>query len=298
MEVINSNRIKKKIRYWLVPKGIEGVLRRTLSAVFLPHSLREIIKQNRQYKNRHIKERCFILATGPSIATQDISKLKDELCISVGSFYLHKDFQLIKPKYHVDAAHHAPYKFQEIEILFSEYEKYFKNEVTVFLGHTRYEFSYYNYLLKNQKEFEFEVRFIDYSSGFQLNEQNFNSKQVWDITGSLYSSRTVVYCAIQLAAYMGVKDIYLLGCDQDYLIRYLGGGFENNHCYSDKQAPISTVEAEGDVSLEGWFEEYYFRWKQYRLMQDYLNGRGGCIYNATEGGMLDVFPRVKLSDVV
>ena len=70
----------------------------------------------------------------------------------------------------------------------------------------------------------------------------------------------------------------------------------NHHFYEESQG-ISDVEHLRQFTSEKWFEEYYFRWKQYRLMKEYLNHKGVFIYNATRGGMLDVFPRVVYEDL-
>ena len=39
----------------------------------------------RQFKNKHIGQRCFIVATGPSLTIEDVSKLKNEICWSMNS---------------------------------------------------------------------------------------------------------------------------------------------------------------------------------------------------------------------
>jgi hypothetical protein len=288
----------KKLVYWVIPAGIEEILRRVISKILMPGEIKREIKTNKGLRDLHMGERCFILATGPSIKQQDLSILKDELCISVGYFYLHKNFSQINPKYHVDAPTHKPHTFKEVGALFDAYEKYFKHETKVFLGYNRYEFSYFNFLKKKRQKSNYHIKHIDYSSGIQINEQNFQSSGIWDLSKTPFSCRTVVYSAIQIAAYMGVKEIYLLGCDHDYLLRHFKGDFKDNHFYTDVEATVDASHAEAQVSLETWFEEYYFRWRQYRLIKEYLNQCGCRIYNATEGGILDVFPRVALSKVL
>ena len=98
---------------------------------------------------------------------------------------------------------------------------------------------------------------------------------------------------------MGFDKIYLLGCDHDYLERKLiGKGFDNHHFYKDKEDGIEgIVKFLDDFSLEQWFYQYYYRWKQYRLMKQYAQEKGQVILNATHGGMLDVFDRVKFEDI-
>jgi hypothetical protein len=87
----------------------------------------------------------------------------------------------------------------------------------------------------------------------------------------------------------------LLGCDHNYQIHndYLLNlsGSSNKHFYKDEDG---VDDFEPRMSTEEFFLSYHIRWKQYRLMREYLESRGCYIYNATEGGILDVFPRVTL----
>ena len=70
----------------------------------------------------------------------------------------------------------------------------------------------------------------------------------------------------------------------------------NHHFYREEDG-VSDAEHLGSFTLERWFLEYYLRWKQYRLMREYLESKGVRVFNATTGGMLDVFPRVDLASL-
>lgn len=53
-------------------------------------------------------KKCFILATGPSVNEQDMTKLAGRDCFSISNFFLHKDIHVIKPKFHFFAPYHHP----------------------------------------------------------------------------------------------------------------------------------------------------------------------------------------------
>jgi hypothetical protein len=106
--------------------------------------------------------------------------------------------------------------------------------------------------------------------------------------------RSVVYGAVQLAAYMGFTEIYLIGCDHNYLQEL---GQNAVHFYEEKKGNDKDAQHLEAFSTEKWFFEYYSRWRDYRLMATYLEQRGTQIYNATNGGMLDVFPRKSLNEI-
>jgi len=71
----------------------------------------------------------------------------------------------------------------------------------------------------------------------------------------------------------------------------------NHHFYKESEG-ISDVKHLSEFTTERWFQEYYMRWKHYRLIRDFLSSKNVCIYNATKGGMLDVFPRVSLDEII
>jgi hypothetical protein len=136
---------------------------------------------------------------------------------------------------------------------------------------------------------------LDYTAAPILGDTNFAEESVWDIAGRPFRPRTVIYCAIQLAAYLGCTEIVLIGCDHDYLSDV---SRTENHFYPESDGNPNDAAHLARFTTERWFEEYYFRWRDYRLMQTHLATRGVRIINATEGGMLDVFPRARLADLL
>ncbi len=292
-------RIFIAVVYWFLPPGVENVLKNGVDIILSTGRGKErpslSLRTNVLLRDKHKGERCFILATGPSIKDQDLSGLEGELCIAVSHFFLHKSIDKISPRYHVLAPYHPPFTFEELKKVFSGFEQSYSDEVTYVFGHRPYEFSIYNFLQKYPEYAKEKSYFIDYSKSNPLVEDNYMLPSTWDLEKSPFEIRTVIYSAIQLATYMGCKEICLLGCDHDYL--YDTKRVTNHHFYPEKEG-VSDMEHLSSFSTERWFEEYYFRWKQYRLMGEYLRSIGCEIYNSTEGGMLDVFPRRPLGKVL
>jgi len=67
-----------------------------------------------------------------------------------------------------------------------------------------------------------QIRFVNYWHHVIINESNYLKKDLWNISKMPFQPNTVIFCAIQLAVYMGVQNIYLLGCDHDYLLDLKG----------------------------------------------------------------------------
>ena len=90
--------------------------------------------------------------------------------------------------------------------------------------------------------------------------------------------------AIQVAMYMGFKEIYLIGADCNYTttkIHFIEMP-DDKQKISEGWLPKAT-----DLSIDG-----------YKAIKKYADKHDIKIYNATRGGMLEVFPRVNLEDVI
>lgn len=292
----------KSLIYWTLPTGIKDILLSMYSNQFRNNDfnvekafVKKLSKVNSKFKNIHHGERCFILATGPSIKAQDLTGLRSELSIAVSQFFLHKDIKTISPKYHILAPSHHPFNFNDLNKVFDGFKQSYTDDVTYFLGYAPYIYSNYRFL-ENYPEYKNNNQyFVNYSLNKSLDESSYLNSEVWEIDKSPFSVRTVIYSAIQVAIYMGCKEIYLIGCDHDYLNDT--SRVTNHHFYKEEEG-ISDAEHLSSFTTERWFEEYYFRWKQYRLMKQYAQTKGCQIFNATQGGMLDVFPRVTLESVL
>lgn len=301
----NIDQIFEAAGYWTLPPGINMLIRKSVRRIkgkscqidpqVDPQSeVAQLAGRNTVLKDLHKGERCFILATGPSVKEQDLAVLQDELCIAVSHFFVHKDIRQIAPRYHLLAPYHPPFSYADIKKVFDGFNEYYPEDMTYLFGHRPYEFSAFNFLKENPGYDRKNSYFINYANSTSLDENNYRDSSIWDISKTPFEIRTVVYSAIQAAVYMGCKEIYLLGCDHDYLLDTKR--VTNHHFYKEEEG-VSDVDHLSAFTSERWFEEYYFRWKQYRLMRTFINTLGGEIFNATKGGMLDVFPRVQLNDI-
>ena len=111
--------------------------------------------------------------------------------------------------------------------------------------------------------------------------------------------RTVTITALQLAAYLGFNPIYLIGCDTNYKVPVtVKEKLDSNELTSTKDDD------------ENHFDPRYFgagkKWHQphpERMIRHYQSVRAICepmgveIFNATVGGMLEVFPRVDYREI-
>ena len=113
-----------------------------------------------------------------------------------------------------------------------------------------------------------------------------------NIAASICQGYTVTYVALQVAFYLGFTEIALVGCD---------------HTFSSKGLPNSTIIQQTTESNH--FILNYFppgsQWQlpdlsgsefHYEIAREVCRAYNRTIVNATDGGKLEVFPRIPLAD--
>ena len=99
---MNKQNIKKFIDEWFLPKKVKihaQIIREKIKNRFLYDQ--SLFEKNEKLKDIHTNDRCFVIATGPSLKEQDLTLLKDEITIGVSGLYSHKDIEVFMPKYYV-----------------------------------------------------------------------------------------------------------------------------------------------------------------------------------------------------
>ena len=211
-----------------------------------------------KFHNIHKGKRCFIVATGPSLKMDDLDTLKEnqEICISMNSVFHAFDKTKWRPDYYVMSDYKGFSMYEEkldalpikAKFLGDNSDAYWRksHDKNIYCYHQHYEYC-----------FRRLPKFSD------------------DFSKKSYTAGTVTYTCMQLAVYMGFKEIYLLGVD------FTGAGnsvSKYRHFYSEKEMTA--------VNYTGLVKSGYTRANQYAQEQ------GIKIYNATRGGELEVFERV------
>ncbi len=246
---------------------------------------KKFLRKNSDFKNIFSGKRCFVVATGPSIKNQNLKKLKGEIVISVSNFFVHPDFREISPEFHLFVPSHPPVTPEQYGAWFKEAEEIFPAGQKVLISITDKPIVEKFQAFKNQKVYY-------YRSG----HKPLSPETEIDFTRSLPVIQTSVHIGIFLAFYAGAKEIYLLGCDHDWILHLN----QTRHFYDEKESKLSNLkynEWEGK-DLEVEFQSYVNLWKIYKKIRKYAGKRDVSITNATDGGLLDVFPRLPLNEVI
>lgn len=210
-----------------------------------------------QFKDIHKGKRCFVICTGPSLTVEDVDKLRDEYTFGMNSIVKLFDKTEWRPTYYIISDALAYDTLRGNQFFKSLKNKFVSSDIA-----------------KAEKIDGSDIAY--YVDGYDCFKHGHATKFSNNAYVKVFSGYTVTYEALQLAAYMGFKEIYLLGCDSDY-----SGQKKHFDEYFDKDSKLNSVDFKTNHLLES-----------YKTAQAYCRTHDLKIYNATRGGKLEVFPRV------
>jgi hypothetical protein len=276
----------RPLAHYLIPPGIQEIVQRIiyLHGTKLTSQEKALISKNKQFHNIHQAERCFILATGPSIKEQDISFLKNEICIAVSNFFVHPEYSNIKPKYYCIAPYHLPITEDAWQIWMDEIAEHLEN--------TKLFFSLSD-LERNHRSGRFKENDVYYLSFRE--EWKYQLKRELDLSKSIPAPASVPITALMLAIYMGFEKIYLLGCDHDWILHVN----ESKHFYEEKSHALNRhgYDEWPDEDFSSHCLSYVTLWDAYKNVIRLSKNQSTKIFNATPKSLLDIFPRVSLEKI-
>lgn len=234
------------------------------------------------FRDRHRGARCFIIGNGPSISSQDLTLLRDEITFVTNHFLQHSDLERINPTF---------YCASDPRIFIPKIDKNWLNSfdrlpqsTTSFLPVRVARAVSANPEMQNRKVF-----FLNYVP-----------KRIWeigrmsaDITRGVYTGDTIVidFC-LPLAHFMGIETVYLLGCDTNYGLQK-SGDYSAGYFYDVSKT--TTERQTREYHLNHWYNNVT---RSYEIAKNRFEADGRQILNATEGGQLEVFDRTSFSSLV
>ena len=242
---------------------------------FFRFKIKDLIRKNKTYKDLHKGERCFILATGPSLndlSPSNINKLKGEVLFGVNSLYKSDIMKKLRPKYY--SLFDNLYWAQESKA-FKEINDKFGDLAPIFI--TDYRAKPFIEELGIEKQ-----AIYTYSKKFPVNIMHS------DIDRNMYISMNVVAGTILAAIYMGFKEIYLLGCDYNSFLALNSG-----HCYNDEDEQQYYTE-----NLGFYLKYYHLTTKFHYLIAKHAKQNNIQVINITSGSLLDAYPLKNINSVI
>jgi len=215
------------------------------------------------------KNRVFVIGNGPSLKQTDLALLKDEITIGFNGIFLYEGFT---PTIHVVEDH-----------LVGEDRV---NEITDYRCPAKIFPAYLSYCLPTQDN----TIFLNHLPRRSFPVDTDFSDDVGEIS---YTGGTVTYTGLQIAASLGVDEIYLIGVDASYTVH-------NVQRSTDYDVGVLTSTADDTNHFDGRYFGKGYRWhdpnvhtmlQAYRKARNYSDAKGITLKNATIGGQLEVFPR-------
>lgn len=243
-------------------------------------TLEDFLRKNAPLKNMFAGRRCFLVGNGPSLATTDITRLKDEVAIVASSFFRHPDSKTVNPQFWVFA---DPYFWQRPEQYFipalqSAVDKGVCTRLFAPSGGLSY--------------------FASTHLGPLVDFHSYHYGDRWDINSPIdfshaippFGQNTMTVC-LMLAIHLGCNPIYFIGCDRDYwnMTKEEYKTYAVRHFYHEEK-PQSTCNEY--MPWEEWLKARTRTDWEYEQLKQYAALWGFSIYNATPGGLFESYPRV------
>lgn len=234
-------------------------------------------------KNKYRGKRCFVLGNGPSLNRTDLAKLKNEYTFCANKFYLKFPDIDWRPTFYTCLDWRVtPDDYENIQEVVNanpDITFFFPNRFSRLFKGANHVYWYYS-LPSGRSLFEkFEI----------------------DATRGLRGGGTVATAMIQLAAFLGFSEIYLIGTDVTYKIPETVIQEGKDRFKTGVKINLTSTE---DDDPNHFISSYFgkgARWHDPNVPEmkrgfraTYLAAKfyGVNVYNATVGGALDCIPRV------
>lgn len=214
-----------------------------------------------EFKDIHKGKRCFIIGTGPSLRMEDLDLIRGEYSFSVNSIVLSFSDTDWRPTYY---AIQDKFGYEKLKSTIESAEMPY-----IFNGISDKRMT----PIMNVDFIPFPLNLLDHGKAIPKHITKFST----DAFKVVYAGHSITYSAIQLAVYMGFREIILLGVDCDYSKNV-------NH--------IKAYSVQDDVNAAYLMRESYKVARKHADMHNYK------ILNATRDAKLDVFERINLEDIV
>lgn len=219
-------------------------------------------------KGKFEGKRAFIIATGPSLQLEDVNLLADEYTIGVNSIFKLYDKMGWTPSFYMCLDKMSYEKF----VQFEDYNLDKCAKLNCFIN------SLCSDNRNSLKTIKLHTCWLDHIWNFGSRKFKYNS----ELTYGIYDFYSVTHSAILLCIYLGFKEVYFTGVDNNYMgsqTHFEESKGDDNYDYKEA---LRTQQA-----MDAGYEEVF-------KIAEKINVK---IYNATRGGCVKPFPRVNLQDL-
>jgi hypothetical protein len=230
---------------------------------------RETRARMEQYRDRHRGERCVIIANGPSLQRTDMSVLRNERTFCMNRAYLMFEVWGFVPSYFTCLNPLVVEQFAA-DIVGLPMPKFINFSCRHLFGPS-----------ESLNYFRVPPRLVERFQG--------------DFTRPISSGGTVTYSALQLAYFMGFREVVIVGLD---------------HSFVEKGTPGKTEVRTAAIDQSHMHPNYFpqgIKWQlpdlvrsehAYAIARDAFAEAGGRVIDATVEGRCQVFPKRSLAEAL
>lgn len=233
------------------------------------HYMQSSRKKLRSLKNIHAGQRCFIICNGPSLKCEDLDRISGEVTFGLNSIFKIYEKTCWRPTYYLSS---------DSDLV----EKMYEERITEETSKLRFFPSNFKYLYHRESPNSILYNLVDCNPGGSP-PPRFSP----DASRFITEGYTVTYAAIQLACYMGFREIYITGLDfSNAIYKDCKGNIYRddqviNHFYND------TPGVKDSATIPN-MEICRLAYKEARKYADAHNIK---IYNVSRSTRLDVFEK-------
>ncbi|GAA5118443.1 DUF115 domain-containing protein [Luteolibacter yonseiensis] len=227
-------------------------------------------------RNKHAGKPGFVIGNGPSLRVEDLDRLKGIVSIASNKVYLAFDQTAWRPDYYTVA---DPLIWEKVRSVVGRFVQ------AVIIP------TYLDAPTRGAKH----IKTFRYLGNAAVSPPAEGIAFSRDFTKGAYGGYTVTYENLQLAVYLGLNPIYVIGCDHYYMgedsveaEQVIAVGEKSNHF-------IPNYWEKGEVVHVAPIKEMT---KSYQTAQRFAAENNIQIINATRGGHLEAFPRGDLDEIL
>jgi hypothetical protein len=246
---------------------------------------KNVLRENEKLRNRHAGQRCFVIGNGPSLATQDLRPLASEITFVMNAFWKHPILDEWQPTYFCFADPVWHDGSEAVTEFFDSVRERTPNAEYIFPLDGKP-------IVEKQSLLPLEST---YFFAYQEQPIGLSVADTFDLTGPVPYPFSASQLAIMAAMFMGCTPIYLMGLDHDWLA-HRG---QDTHFFSGRSLENhDTATGELNTPYDADMQALWKLWQGYRRLGSLAQSHGIQIFNATNGGFLDVFERVRYESLL
>lgn len=260
-----------------------------------------ILKKTFALKDTHKGERCFIIANGPSINKQDLTLLKNEYTFTVNQFARREDSSIVKSKFHF----WADRSFFDLDLSKAEDIELLNVVKKIKEDSPNVKCFFPLYLKEKLSKYSLDKELDCYLLPPDCFFQNFlakKRKETFKHKHILYGD-TVVHFCILTAIYMGFSEIYLLGCDNTFIVSYIQSMFgdeNSNFGYGykiSKNEQIRLKKQNTNRTFEQHLRSTLKTFEEYRAINDFCNDCNIKLINCSAETTIESIPKLDYNSI-